>query len=749
MAEITLSSAVRNNLLSLQNTAALLGKTQQRLATGLKVNSALDDPTAFFTASSLSSRAGDLNRLLDSVANGIQTIKAADTGISALTDLVESAQASARQALQATGPVTKAEAIGAATATFNPQAVTSVTGTASSLTADASGTFQTTANLGTDAANAVATGTDLGDSTDLLSAQGIASGDTLIITDGATALTVTFDASSTATITGGGSGLTIGIDQTLAAFATGANGLTGIGVTDTAGVIAITGSTGEDTVRVQDGAQGTNTAELGFGAVGAGADTTNRVVSKNTALEGLIANARTLTVQRGTDTAAVLTFGTAAGNIQTKADLLAQLGTANGFDSVASGTNQITINNADLTDYSNNFTFNASNADVFTAVGLTADSGQTTLQTVQPNNLLTQSGGLTAGQTLTLKFGSQSNTITFGSGTGQVDSLGSLNTKLNSITGGAASVATTGGTLGRISLSTTNVADSIVVGGTSTAVAEFGLTAGEYSNLVNGTSGPVQQGDTLNVQVGANSTLTVTFGTGTNQVNTLAELKSSISGLVGGTATIDDNTGAITINSTIGTDNIVITEGNAREAGAFGLAQQTYASVTTNSLERASQEAQFNEIRTQIDALARDASFNGNNLLQSNNLKVIFNEDNTSFLTIKGVDFDTGGLGINAAALDSFQTDTAINVSLKELDSAIASLRTQSSTFGSSLSTVETRKSFTNELVNVLETGAGNLTLADSNLEGANVLALQTRQQLASVALSLASQADQAVLRLF
>ncbi|MFV2091777.1 MAG: flagellin, partial [Hyphomicrobiales bacterium] len=441
--------------------------------------------------------------------------------------------------------------------------------------------------------------------------------------------------------------------------------------------------------------------------------------------------------------------GTAAGNIQTKADLLAQIGTANGFDASATGTNQITLANADLTDYSKNFTFSASNADVFTAVGLTADTGLPTQQTVTPNNLLTQSGGLTAGQTLTLKFGSQTSTLTFGSGTGQVDSLATLNTQLNAITGGAASVATSGGSLGIISASTTNASDTLTLGGTASALAEFGLSSGEYSNLVNGTSGPVQQGDTLDIKVGTNSTLTVTFGTGTNQVNTISELQSTLSSLVGGTATVDDSTGAITVKSTLGADSIVITEGNSREAAAFGLAAQTYASVTTNSTERASLEGQFNEIRSQIDTLAGDASFNGNNLLQKDNLKVIFNEDNTSSLTIKGVKFDTGGLGINAAATDSFQTDSAIDTALKELDTAIASLRNQSSTFGSSLSTVETRQQFTNKLVNVLETGAGNLTLADSNLEGANVLALQTRQQLASVALSLASQADQNVLRLF
>ena len=155
-----------------------------------------------------------------------------------------------------------------------------------------------------------------------------------------------------------------------------------------------------------------------------------------------------------------------------------------------------------------------------------------------------------------------------------LDSLASLNSQLNAITGGAASVATTGASRGNISLSTTNASDTITIGGTASAVAEFGLTAGEYSNLINATSGPVQQGDTLDIKVGANSTLTVTFGTGTGQVNTLAELTSTLSSLVGGEAVIDDQTGAITITSTIGTDSIVITEGNSREAGAFGPAAQ-------------------------------------------------------------------------------------------------------------------------------------------------------------------------------
>ena len=98
---ITLSSSVRQNLLSLQSTAALASTTQNRLATGKKVNSALDNPGNFFTSQALSNRASDLNSLLDSIGQAQQTLKAADQGISSLTKLVESAKSIAKQARQA------------------------------------------------------------------------------------------------------------------------------------------------------------------------------------------------------------------------------------------------------------------------------------------------------------------------------------------------------------------------------------------------------------------------------------------------------------------------------------------------------------------------------------------------------------------------------------------------------------------------------------------------------------------------
>lgn len=97
---ITLSAGVRQNLLTLQSTADLMSSVQNKLATGLKVNSALDDPNSFFTASGLNSRAGDLSNLLEDMGQSLQTIKAADEGITTITDLVETAKAKANQALQ-------------------------------------------------------------------------------------------------------------------------------------------------------------------------------------------------------------------------------------------------------------------------------------------------------------------------------------------------------------------------------------------------------------------------------------------------------------------------------------------------------------------------------------------------------------------------------------------------------------------------------------------------------------------------
>ena len=111
MSDIVLSASVRQNLLSLQSTAELLATTQNRLSTGNKVNSALDNPTNYFTAQSLNSRASDISNLLDGIGNGVQVLQAANTGITSLQKLVDTAKSIANQALQTTsGYTTKASA---------------------------------------------------------------------------------------------------------------------------------------------------------------------------------------------------------------------------------------------------------------------------------------------------------------------------------------------------------------------------------------------------------------------------------------------------------------------------------------------------------------------------------------------------------------------------------------------------------------------------------------------------------------
>jgi flagellin len=172
------------------------------------------------------------------------------------------------------------------------------------------------------------------------------------------------------------------------------------------------------------------------------------------------------------------------------------------------------------------------------------------------------------------------------------------------------------------------------------------------------------------------------------------------------------------------------------------------AQQTSDTTIRSSLATQFASIKTQIDKLAGDSGFNGINLLGGNNLTVTLNETGSSSVTITAVTYDSAGLGVNNAN-NNWGASADIALASTDLTAALTKLRSQSQSFGTNLSTVQIRQDFTKAMINTLQTGSDSLTLADSNEEGANLLALQTRQQLSTTALSLASQASQAVLRLF
>lgn len=179
---------------------------------------------------------------------------------------------------------------------------------------------------------------------------------------------------------------------------------------------------------------------------------------------------------------------------------------------------------------------------------------------------------------------------------------------------------------------------------------------------------------------------------------------------------------------------------------AKGIASSALGTASTT--DRASFATQFGELRSQIENIAKDSGYKGTNLLQSNNLTVNFNEDDSSKMTVLGFDADADGLGIEAAG-NAWVADADITTSTEDLDAALNTLRSKTKTLSSNLSVISTRQDFTNNLMNVLKTGADTLTLADMEEESANLLSLQTRQNLGITSLSMASSSAQSILRLF
>jgi len=180
----------------------------------------------------------------------------------------------------------------------------------------------------------------------------------------------------------------------------------------------------------------------------------------------------------------------------------------------------------------------------------------------------------------------------------------------------------------------------------------------------------------------------------------------------------------------------------------FGAVNPPIADVNSQ-VTRANLVAQYNNIIAQITTTSQDASFNGINLLNGDDLKLTFNETGKSTLNIRGVTYDAAGLGLAplTAGTDFLDNDSAKAV-IAKISLASDVLRSEASSLGSNLSIVQIRQDFSKNLIIVLQTGSANLTLADSNEEAANSQALSTRQSIAVSALALSNQSQQSVLKL-
>jgi flagellin-like hook-associated protein FlgL len=591
MSDISLSKAVRSNLLSLQNTAEMMGKTQDRLSTGNKVNSALDNPTNFFTASSLNSRAGDLNSLMDSMANGIQTLEAADNGLTSITKTLESMQSTLRQARQDKSFQTQS---------FDLDPIFIGNGAVENLTFS-EGAFGTpqqvklhstviTGNNGF--ANNGAAG-EAGNVT--IQAASLNSG---------TAVSFTFSATDTA------NSLAEKINGHLAS--TGGN--SGISAKVIDGQLSIQSSKGET---ITLGSTGNSARYIGLEG---GTTAATAATVTGTAVAATAISAFSFQINNETINVSAVNTGTVAGNANAIRDAINQSAVAQkyGIQVTAAGTGELTLTAANGADFT------------LAGAGLA-------------------SAGLTAGTT--------SNGVR---ASGTVTALASINE----------------------------------VKTTDTLVRE------------------INANDLLNTKIRASN------DNGKLRVENLSTKALKIDGV--------NSTGQIDGNST-------------------GAAQ-----IMGNTV-RADLARQFNELRDQLDKTSDDASFNGINLLRGDNLKITFNETGTSSIDIRTKD----GEALNSASLNVFDinaedldSDTDVDALIANVKLALNDVRSQSSTFGSNLSIVQNRQDFTKQMINTLETGGANLTLADMNEEAANLLALQTRQSLSSSSLSLASQADQSVLQL-
>ena len=382
------------------------------------------------------------------------------------------------------------------------------------------------------------------------------------------------------------------------------------------------------------------------------------------------------------------------------------------------------------------------------------------------------------------------NTSTQTNNTLSFDIGGGVNVSLSTFTHTNAVVSTTSSTVGAYGtdLSANNftiddgasgpVAITLQAGSLTIAakVADINadLAAAGSSVVATVNSGAIKltnaSGDTITVDEGAGTTAaTLGFTDGqvstdgaveTNAALTTTQLAAAINAhaQLSGKISASVTAGTLTINNLSTTTDVTVTGYNGTNITGAAANSSTIAKGTGGAISSVRQSLlnQFNALLGQIDKTTGDSGYNGVNLLNGDTLRLNFNENGTSSIDIQTKDangdsfaINSGNLGIDTATTGEFADDSQLDTLSTNLTSALSTLRTQASALGSSLSVVQTRQDFTKAMINTLQTGADGLVLADTNQEGANLLALQTRQSLSTTALSLSAQADQAVLSLF
>ena len=364
------------------------------------------------------------------------------------------------------------------------------------------------------------------------------------------------------------------------------------------------------------------------------------------------------------------------------------------------------------------------------------------------NNTITFSTGQTTTTT------DANGNVTIGIGAGSQETVQSVLTAIDGITGTATPSTVSAG--GALQLSTGTTSNLTIAAGAGTALAALGLTAlgGTTTNI----TPPALSGETLQIAATGNGTATsIVFGTGTGQISTLDQLNTALA--ANNLQASVDTSGHINISTTnnaasatIGNNSPspVIT-GTATGAGTpfNNLTPGAPVADPNSQATRTALVAQYNQVLANINTTSQDSSFNGINLLNGDTLNLTFDETGASKLAIQGYTLNDAGLSLSDLNNGTdFLDSNSANTVLTQLTQASTLLRTAASSLGSNLSIVQIRQDFNKNLIHVLQTGASNLTLADPNEEAANSQALSTRQSIAVSALALANQSQQSVLQL-
>lgn len=640
MTKVNLNANMHSNLLSLQKTKNLQDITQSRLSTGLKVNSAIDNPFSFYAAASLNNRAESLSALLDAMTQGTQTIKAANEGLETGLTFLQQAKSVANQALEKTSPPkTKPDYDGPIAARVSTEA-------------------------------------------ELLDA-------IKNINPEKGAIVLINDINMSKNI-----GLTLKNDMKIV------------------------------------GLKGSEKLSFNF-------DSTTKAIgiemAKNTEVSGLKINYTSANKTNNYDFHAIRN---------------------NGFSDIKLSNIDITINCDDSSAMDMSAIRNAGNGKITLSgdvnISIPSTSGKSIFgifnngksaqltQTSDSKLNITTAGedciGINAGinflsGTVNLVT-SGNNSPALGWGTNIIS--GNLNITTSGSTGHGISGANTTQSSGKISI----------------------LTLGDGARGITGGSMDLSSSAELLIKVAKNNSTPISTSLSYATSAKIGIESAKNMSKAGFWQAINDKT-----STTI--ENFETFEGAANWAriGNFpgitpivlATTAKMFALATADNHQGAEQTVlsssdSYNSILEQYNKLISDSGYKGINLLKKQDLKINFNEDRSTGLEVKGKDASSQGLGLTSAKWTDYKS---IEDDINRLDSAIGKIRTVSSELGNYYSVINTREDFTQNLINTLTSGADKLTLADMNEESANMLALQTRQQLAVNSLSLASQTAQSILKLF